>query len=148
MVDFIPFKNRKIDRMKDVEVYRNLHMTKSVYYSIRQNGLVVGHAHRFVLSSCKFVVREKGRLRTIKEKRKNVHAFVKGRYLDFDAAPMWLNRETPHCTLSYNPYEDETFMLTRHIQLIVPKEVKEIRHPIKSAIMVTFNGGHPIEVIS
>ena len=147
MVDFFPFKNRKIDGTKDVEVYRNLHMTKSVYYSIRQNGLVVGHARRFVLSSCKFVVREKGRLRTIKEKRKNVHAFVRGRYLDFDAAPIYLNRFETCCTLSYNPYEDETFILTRHIKLLVPKKVKEIRHPIKSAIMVTFNGGHPIQVV-
>lgn len=70
----------KIDVTKFVKVYRNLKHGKSArpLYSVVQGGRVVARLHRVLLSTAAFVVNEAGRQRVIKEKRKNVHAFVIG----------------------------------------------------------------------
>lgn len=72
-----PFKKRTIDYKKPVYIYRNLH-SKDVRYSIRQDGLVVAHTDCIGIVNVEFVVNQKGRERVRKEKRKNVHAFIKG----------------------------------------------------------------------
>jgi hypothetical protein len=45
-------------------------------------GLVLGHASAVDLQEASFIVREAGRQQVIKEKRKNVHAFVRGKVID------------------------------------------------------------------
>lgn len=72
-----PFKGRKLDNTKPVQVYRNLHKG-SPKYSVRQNGVVVAHTNSVFLKDCQFVVNEKGRQWTLKNKHKTVHAYVKG----------------------------------------------------------------------
>lgn len=65
-----------IDQSKSVEVYRNLHRK---CLSVRQGGIVRCHAKDGVcLKDATFVVREKGRDKVRQEKKKNVHAFVRG----------------------------------------------------------------------
>ena len=59
----IPYKNRKLDNTKPVEVYRNL-TRKDYKYSVRQNGLVVAHTNLLYLLDCKFKVNESGRLKS------------------------------------------------------------------------------------
>lgn len=44
--------------------------------------LVVGHASAVLLTGVRFIVRESGRQRVIREGRKNVHAFVEGELID------------------------------------------------------------------
>jgi len=64
-----------------VRIYRNLH--KNGFFSIQAKDsrgvwLVVAHAERVWISNASFDVRESGRLRVIREQRKNVHAFISG----------------------------------------------------------------------
>lgn len=101
-----PFKNRSIDPDKPVEVYLNLHKKDddgNSWYSIRQGGKVVGHADRVDLTGVNFIVHSKGRDRVRSEKRKNVHAWVRGFHthvrLAFAKTPAY-----------YNPMRDDQFM--------------------------------------
>lgn len=79
MINYKPYKNRSIDFGKKVRVYRNLNArTDKPTYSIKQGGLVVGHAHRLMLSKCKFVVNPGGQKRSLASGHKNAHAFAEG----------------------------------------------------------------------
>jgi hypothetical protein len=96
--------------MSTVEVYKNLHKN---CWSVRHKGKVVLHTNAICLTSASFVVRERGRQRVLSEKRKNVHAFVRGA----PANPKWATEfastyEPPlgWKGVTYNPYENETFV--------------------------------------
>lgn len=78
-----------------VFVYRNLHKQ---CYSIRHKGIVIGHADSLVLANADFRVYEAGRLRVLKERRKNVHAFIVGELTD--KVPFEGGRKA-----TYNPYK-------------------------------------------
>lgn len=69
-----------------VKVYRNLKYGKDTppLYSIMYKGHVIAREHRVLLHSVKFVVQEGGRQRVLKEKKKNVHAFVVGKLVGAD----------------------------------------------------------------
>lgn len=73
-----------------VDVYRNLHKH---CWSVRaacgsHRGRVIGHANSVLLRHCTFHVSEGGRLRAVREGRKNVHAHVRGRLLRYDLEHM------------------------------------------------------------
>lgn len=85
MIGFEPYKGRHIDPDKRVRVYRNLMRTGAVWYSVMQGGVVIGHVRKITLERVVFIVREAGRLRCLRDKRKNVHAFVDG-YVNDSAA--------------------------------------------------------------
>jgi len=91
-------KRYYIDYSKPVKVYRNLHKG---CWSVKQNGLVKAHSDEINLYDCEFLVNEKNRLKVIKEKRKNVHAFVRGYIWD---TPLNLIKQA-----SYNPYARNSF---------------------------------------
>lgn len=110
------FKGRSIDFTQNVEIYKNLH---NGLFSVRQNGLVVAHLESFKLRQVFFKVNESGRQRVLKEKKKNVHAFICG-LLD----ESMINFITPEkeafflelveaTKLYYNPYKTERFMIKR-----------------------------------
>lgn len=94
-----------VDPSRPVEVYRNLHKS---CLSVRQDGIVRCHASGSVcLYDAKFVVRQGGREKVLREKKKNVHAFIKGyarsardtySLLDFEWNGVY-----------YNPYSCEYF---------------------------------------
>jgi hypothetical protein len=65
-----------IRKMK-VEVYWNLHKN---CFSVRdcKTGRVIEHTDGINLYDVKYVVRQAGRRKVLQEKRKNVHAFVRG----------------------------------------------------------------------
>ena len=68
-----------------VDVYRNLH---NGLYSIKarsgnNKGLVVAHAQQVWLDDVEFVVSDAGRNRVLREKKKYVHAFVRGTLSSF-----------------------------------------------------------------
>ena len=95
-----------IDPDRKIEVYRNLHKK---CWSVRQDGLVKFHSQQVCLQNCKFAVQPAGRAKVLREKRKNVHAFIRG-YLwdgkiseDIANSNIWDN-------VSYNPYKYNTFV--------------------------------------
>lgn len=86
-----------------VDVYWNLHKR---CFSVRSRerdsyGRVIAHADEIRLTSATFIVSEAGRQRVLSEKRKNVHAFIRGKW---SSAPV--SAEAP---CSYNPYKGATF---------------------------------------
>jgi hypothetical protein len=93
-----------------VRVYRNLHKKCYSIVSLEKEnyGKVVAHKEEVVLMSARFKVSEKGRQRVIREKRKNVHAYVVGHLEEqlqgVETWERWLVEE-----VSYNPYKSGNF---------------------------------------
>ena len=98
--NFTGFKAAGIDTTRPVHVYRNLHRK---CWSVRQDGLVKAHCESVELINCDLVVQPAGRAKVLREKKKNVHAYVKGK--------ISLNQQdfTLPTKLWYNPYEAGTF---------------------------------------
>lgn len=78
-MQIIPFKNRILDINKPVKIYRNLHSKDKNYsFSVMQNRLVVGHTGDLFMSNCTFLVNKNIQQKVRQNKRKLVHAFIKG----------------------------------------------------------------------
>jgi len=84
------------------EVYFNLHKQ---CLSVRLRGKVVGHFDSLAMVDAKFVVGQAGRERVLSEKRKNVHAFVRGDVSVHDQLD-----ESTGTVVTYNPYKYNTFV--------------------------------------
>tara|TARA_R110002153_G_scaffold38558_1_gene111879 strand:- start:160 stop:567 length:408 start_codon:yes stop_codon:yes gene_type:complete len=106
-----------------VSVYRNLH-NGLISIKSASSGLVLGHAKSVDISGADFVVNEAGRQRVLKEKRKNVHAYVKGLLLNTIGFMPYKGRSLQRCTalgaihstykdtiVSYNPYKQPNFVI-------------------------------------
>lgn len=91
-----------------VKVYFNLHrhLFSVVALEGPRKGRVIQHAETIALDDATFKVSEAGRQRVLREKRKNVHAFVVGTLSPIqDSYPGWVN------VVTYNPYKYRTFVL-------------------------------------
>ena len=99
-----------------VEVYRNLHKH---CWSVRslETGKVISHEDTVFIKNAKFIVQPMGREKVLREKRKNVHAFVRG--ILMPPVKAYFNE-----TYSYNPYKFDHFYNI------------ENEHPIYSSPMV------------
>ena len=91
-----------------VEVYRNLHKN---CYSVRaltgkNKGRVIDYVQSITLKDAKFVVQPAGRDRVLREKRKNVHAFVRGHITDEP-----FKNGTP---VKYDPYLTDAFIFKHY----------------------------------
>ena len=95
-----PVVGSLLDMEKPVEVYRNL---TNRCWSVRQGGIGRLHTTQLALRNCTFKVSEAGRQRVLRDRRKNVHAFVRGRILP------WHNGFRYGRIIRYNPYSMETF---------------------------------------
>ena len=84
-------------------IYRNLHTGG---FSVKYRGRVVAHLDKFTAVNATFKVNEKGRQRVIKEKAKNVHA-----YIVTDAIPIddCIEGKIGYKEITYNPYTDNSF---------------------------------------
>jgi len=91
-----------IDTNRRVYVYFNLH--KKVW-SVRQDGRILEHTKYIMLRDARFLVGQAGRKKVLREKKKNVHAGISGYIVD--RVP---NVPDFCTTVSYNPYENETFI--------------------------------------
>lgn len=98
----IPFKDRNLELEQKIKVYRNL---RTGGFSIldHKTGLVVAHANTITIVNAEFKVNEKGRQRVLREKQKNVHAYVCGTFFP-NYAVKSIGKE-----VSYNPYEQSSF---------------------------------------
>ena len=84
-----------------VDVYRNLHRK---CWSVRHRGIVGCHCETVTLENVTFRVSEAGRQRVLRERRKNVHAVVRGTLVAYGGAA----REG-FMEVTYNPYKGGTF---------------------------------------
>lgn len=93
-----------------VEVYFNLHKK---LFSVRSvaTGRVMFHTYEVCIDNPKFVVRKAGRDKVLRERKKNVHAFVRGdiRHYSEILSPM-LDLKAVASHLSYNPYKAGHFV--------------------------------------
>ena len=86
--------------LKQFSVYRNLH--KPTMFSIKQSGIVIGWASTIELEgSIGFHVGESGRIRVTKQRRKNVHSWIKSDNYKILDAPVNLD---DYKELWYSPY--------------------------------------------
>ena len=93
----------KIDPDKKIEVYFNLHKKT---WSVRQSGKVIGHTDYIQVKAPQFVVSQKGNERVRREKKKNVHAFVRG-YVE-SRLPVFPSKMR---FVTYNPYKNSSFVV-------------------------------------
>ena len=93
---------KKIDRSRKVEVYFNLHKK---CWSVRQTGVPVVHTDFIEIKDPQFVVQQGGNARVRREKKKNVHAFVRG-YLTERVGIFPKNQKL----VTYNPYKHTSFV--------------------------------------
>ena len=99
-----------------IEVYRNLHKK---CFSVRHKGKVVMHLQdheQLALTNVKFVVQPAGRAKVLRERKKNVHAFVRGHFEGFlPSLDEELYFQPYHrldfSTASYNPYQSDKFQV-------------------------------------
>lgn len=92
--------------ISNVRVYFNFHKKMiSVQSKVNGRWKVVKHVEDILLKNVKFKVSEAGRQRVIKNKRKNVHAYIHGEVINTLPHPMTLVFNSVH----YNPYKLERF---------------------------------------
>ena len=119
-------KNRRANFIPKgrVQVYYNLHKK---CLSIRHKGKVIEHAREVTLTDAKFHVSEKGRQRVLKEKRKNVHAYVSGKLKEsfwFLQSPKYI--WTAKQRVTYNPYKYKNFVDKETLEPVASAEVVHI----------------------
>lgn len=97
------YKERELKAGQKVKVYFNLHTQQ---FSVKDlaSGLVVAHGDNILMEAVTFKVSEAGRQKVLREKRKNVHAYVIGTYLGTNE-----NVTMPMRDAYYNPYKTESF---------------------------------------
>lgn len=84
-----------------VDVYFNL---KTRLWSIRHKGIVVKHAEAVTIQNARAVVSAPGRARVIREKRRTVHAVIRGEYVE-----AFVRRRNGIEAVSYNPFTADHF---------------------------------------
>ena len=96
--------------MKPFRLYRNLHrnaFSLQSYIKEKRGYRVLLRSKILILMDVKFKIYETGRQKVIKEKRKNVHAYVE---------PVWFEEVKKDIDVSrfreiyYNPYEFDSFV--------------------------------------
>ena len=124
-------RRREFNPKGRVQVYYNLHKK---CLSIRYKGKVIEHAREVTLTDAKFHVSEKGRQRVLREKRKNVHAYVSGKLKEtfwFTQAPKYV--WTAKQRVTYNPYKHKSFVDKLTLEPIANAEVVHIQDRLITA---------------
>ena len=119
LLETITDDNEKTHIGDKVMVYYNLHKHT---FSISRNGRVIAHADYVKLTNVEFRVRQGGREKVLKDKRKNVHSFVIGTLMDYCKFPCENLPSEPNSNIvTYNPYKYNSYV------------VKDTEEPIYSA---------------
>ena len=107
-----------------VQVYYNLHKK---CLSVRYKGKVIEHAQEVTLTDARFHVQQAGRERVLKQKRKNVHAYISGKLKEtfwFTQAPKYT--WTAKQRVTYNPYKYKNFVNKETLEPVTSAEVVHI----------------------
>ena len=92
-------------------IFRNLHH-KGVVYSVRNSeGKTIAHSNSVLIRNAKFIVQPAGLARVRREKKKFVHAGVRGEVVldPIEAANIIKNMDQSK-TAYYNPYKTDHFV--------------------------------------
>ena len=119
-------KNRRANFIPKgrVQVYYNLHKK---CLSVRYKGKVIEHAQEVTLTDARFHVQQAGRERVLKQKRKNVHAYISGKLKEtfwFTQAPKYT--WTAKQRVTYNPYKYKNFVNKETLEPVTSAEVVHI----------------------
>lgn len=92
-----------------VFVYRNLH--KNLYSVRGSEGRIIAHTDNLMLRNVRYCVGKKGRERVLREKRKNVHAGLRGFVIH--SIPDISNNDCLDLAvrITYNPYLFSSFVV-------------------------------------
>jgi hypothetical protein len=122
-----------------VRIYLNLNLPG--YLSLlsvegESKGRVVAHVQAVALRDCRFIVSETGRQRVLRERCKNVHAFIEGSVQAFGEGENLhgVQRELEallkrHGRVWYDPYQTASFISLKH------------RRPLATAARIVAVGG-------
>lgn len=101
----IMIDGNKIEKGQRIQVYRNLRKDN---FSIRdaKTRRVIAYGTDIILSNIRMCVQKGGRERVIREKWKNIHAYVSGSY----EGDNYLDLNQDWEVIYYNPYTTETFI--------------------------------------
>ena len=135
MIDRYEDQVNCVDLSRKVEVYRNLHKD---CWSVRQRGIVRFHCSRINLKDCKFVVQPAGHAKVVREKKKNVHAFVRGTVIGEKADYAETFKEKCNVWVTYNPYQNDTFVAS----VPDPETTFTTFQPVLKANLVTLTQGY------
>ena len=94
---------------KPIRVYRNLNRKfgkEKGFWSVKQ-GVVRFHCTQIFLKNVTFPVNERVRLEVVRDKKKQVHAYVEGFIID---RPTYFDN---YEAITYNPYENKKFVCCR-----------------------------------
>ena len=108
-----------------VRVYKNLH---NGMWSIKQKGLVIGYAKEIALENVSYIVSQAGRVRVLKEQRKNVHAYVEGCVSPYPDNSVCIE-------VSYNPYKYGYFYKKHNL-----KEISSSKYAILTDKLFSIGG--------
>ena len=132
-------RNGKLNHGDRVEVYRNLH---NGCMSIRRDGKVVKHLQPWMtlyLQDVKFAVQPAGREKVFRERKKNVHAFVRGTVVKAEAHNLKETfKEKCKVWVTYNPYQNDTFVAS----VPDPETTFTTFQAVLKANLVTINQGY------
>lgn len=94
-----------------VAVYFNLHKRQFSVKALEgpDKGKVIQHRQIILLKNVTFKVSEAGRQRVLRERKKNVHAYVIGETFDAAARNSYENCGGVDVEVRYNPYEASSF---------------------------------------
>ena len=113
-----------------VKVYWN---SRKKLFSIVHKGKVIAHKEVVFLSDCKFVVNPMGREKVLREKRKNVHAYICGTLADSEEPARGDTFEPVN--VRYNPYWNCSFMTdsgpifdAKQVDLVSSKKIGPFVH--------------------
>ena len=119
------------DDRKRLEVFYNLH--KKIW-SVRYRGVVLEHSRYVELDGVSFDVQPAGNARVRREKRKSVHAFVRGKQImnrrKCLSRPNLIDLPSNWKEVTYNPYKHKTFVF------------KDTGKPVKKAEKVMMDAGN------
>jgi hypothetical protein len=93
--------------MVKAKVYWNFHRK---CFSVQVNGRVIAHATSLAMRAVSYRVSEAGRQRVLRERRKNVHAYMVGILVCYEELSNGQAARVSFAT--YNPYEHSTFVRT------------------------------------
>ena len=110
---FTPYKQRTVEIGELVDIYKNLNINNG--YSIRcsKTEIVLAHCSSVHLKNARFVVSESGRIKTVQERRKRVHAYIRG-----ELAAINVQIPKGFTKVCYNPFINDLFTevgTNRHI---------------------------------
>lgn len=115
----VTYKNRGVEKNQKILIYRNLHKD---CFSVAdsQSKKVIAHGDGFLVKFLDVKVSEKGRERVREQKRKEVHAYIKGVFLKEETLKKETIQECNECY--YNPYTTDTFINKKTKEVMTNKE--------------------------